>query len=262
MDSLDYLMGLIDEFYLEDYISDYYYIIRESVEPIFGIAKLLTLMDLILVLSIILFIRNRNFTIPALAKQAVNLYQFYAYCPLLYSANQMYLLMLMEFNLEFVFIFDSEGKKLLSKYYYPIEKKDSQKLEKTLFEKTRKTNSDIILFDNLVVVYKPVVDLFIYVVGGLDENEIMLVGVLNCFIDACSNLLKNQMEKRSLMDNLDTVLLVLDETIDDGVILETDSSVVCSRVAKLQESIPIADQTLSSVWKSAQDQLKRSSFFS
>ncbi|KAJ3325379.1 Coatomer subunit zeta-1 [Boothiomyces sp. JEL0866] len=263
----------MDYNYYLDYISslgfELDYRIFSIFQPVIQLLKYFTVMDVILVYSIVIFIRNRNFSLRSIAKQVIDMYQFYTYCPMLYAVNQTWLLLFSEFNLEYyafmikfylylqdrnhlilakykkisilknfkpkkaivmvktwcnltlksiksVFIFDSEGKKLLSKYYYPIEPKDAQKLEKNLFDKTRRTNSDIILFDNLVVVYKPVVDLFIYVVGGLDENEIMLVGVLNCFIDACSNLLKNQMEKRSLMDNLDTILLVLDETIDDG----------------------------------------------
>jgi hypothetical protein len=49
---------------------------------------------------------------------------------------------------------------------------------------------DILLYDNLLVLYKPVVDVFIYVIGGLDENEIMLQSVLTGFAEALSSGLK------------------------------------------------------------------------
>jgi hypothetical protein len=39
---------------------------------------------------------------------------------------------------------------------------------------------------------------------------------LNAFNDAVSMLLRNQVEKRALLENLDVVLLALDETIDNG----------------------------------------------
>jgi hypothetical protein len=63
-----------------------------------------------------------------------------------------------------------------------------------------------------------------------------------------------------LLDHLDIVLLTLDEIIDDGIILETDAGMVTSRVTKQaqEQSLPLADQTLSSVWKQAQEQLTRS----
>ena len=45
------------------------------------------------------------------------------------------------------------------------------------------------------------------------------------------------------------------------IILETDPSIISSRVAKANtdiSSLPIADQTLSQVWRQAQEQLTRS----
>ena len=45
------------------------------------------------------------------------------------------------------------------------------------------------------------------------------------------------------------------------IILETDPSIISARVSKANSdisSIPIADQTLSQVWKQAQEQLTRS----
>ena len=42
----------------------------------------------------------------------------------------------------------------------------------------------------MLVLYKPVVDVFIYVLGGLDENEIMLQSVLLGFVEAVSSGLK------------------------------------------------------------------------
>ncbi len=46
----------------------------------------------------------------------------------------------------------------------------------------------------------------------------MLSAALNSLIDALSLLLRNQLEKRAVLENLDMVLLCLDETIDDGCV--------------------------------------------
>ena len=79
----------------------------------------------------------------------------------------------------------------------------------------------------MIVLYKHVVDLFVYVLGYPDENEVMLAGVVQGFIDACNQLLKGQLEKRTLLESLDVVLLVLDETIDDGYgILHTSCYII------------------------------------
>lgn len=44
----------------------------------------------------------------------------------------------------------------------------------------------------------------------------MLHMALNSFYDALTVLLKNQIEKRAVLENYDLVMLCLDETIDDG----------------------------------------------
>jgi hypothetical protein len=44
----------------------------------------------------------------------------------------------------------------------------------------------------------------------------MLHSALSAFMDAIHLLLRNQVEKRALLENLDCVILCLDETIDDG----------------------------------------------
>lgn len=42
----------------------------------------------------------------------------------------------------------------------------------------------------MLVLYKPVVDVMVYVLGGLDENEIMLQSVLVGYVEALSSGLK------------------------------------------------------------------------
>lgn len=47
----------------------------------------------------------------------------------------------------------------------------------------------------------------------------MLQSALSAFMDAVHLLLRNQVEKRAVLENLDCVILCLDETIDDGCVL-------------------------------------------
>lgn len=75
---------------------------------------------------------------------------------------------------------------------------------------------DVILYDSHLALFKHSLDLIFYIIGPATENELMLAAALNAFSDALSMLLRNQVEKRSVLENLDMVLLCLDETIDDG----------------------------------------------
>ncbi len=68
--------------------------------------------------------------------------------------------------------------------------KDQKAFEKGLLEKTSKQTSDIILYDNRVVVFKMESDVMLYVVGGADENEILLFNVVLALRDSLTILLK------------------------------------------------------------------------
>lgn len=68
--------------------------------------------------------------------------------------------------------------------------KDQKSFEKGLLEKTAKQTSDVILYDNKVVVFKMESDIMLYVVGSADENEILLYNVVLALRDSLSILLK------------------------------------------------------------------------
>ena len=68
--------------------------------------------------------------------------------------------------------------------------KDQKKFEKGLLEKTSKQTSDVILYDNRIVVFKMEGDVMLYVVGAADENEILLYNALLALRDSLNILLK------------------------------------------------------------------------
>jgi hypothetical protein len=89
-------------------------------------------------------------------------------------------------------LLDGEGKRLLAKYYASEWRDpDEQKaFEKTLFEKTKKSTSEIALVDRHVVVYNAMNDVCLYLVGATEENELILSNALTTFCEALIQLLK------------------------------------------------------------------------
>ncbi|KAL7072899.1 hypothetical protein ACQ4LE_008193 [Meloidogyne hapla] len=85
-----------------------------------------------------------------------------------------------------ILILDQDGNRVLGKYFdqqnFSTEKEQSD-FEKNLYQKTHKANAEIILFDGFICVYRSNVDLFFYVIGSSNENELILQSVLNCFYD-------------------------------------------------------------------------------
>jgi len=117
-----------------------------------------------------------------------------------------------------ILILDNDGKRIICKYYdetFPTLK-DQHKFEESLFQKTHRANAEIIMHEGVTAVYKSNVDLFFYILGAQNENELMLMGVLTGLYDAISLILRRNIEKRTLLEHMDALLLVLEELVDGG----------------------------------------------
>ncbi|ESP02981.1 hypothetical protein LOTGIDRAFT_156936 [Lottia gigantea] len=162
------------------------------------------------------------------------------------------------YSIKALAILDNDGNRLLAKYYddtFPTAK-EQKNFEKNLFNKTHRANAEIIMFEGLTCVYKSNVDLFFYVIGSTQENELILGSVLNAMYDSISQILRKNVEKRALLENLDAVYLAVDEICDGGIILEADSIAIVHKVAIRNDDIPLGEQTVAQVLQSAKEQIK------
>jgi hypothetical protein len=159
-----------------------------------------------------------------------------------------------------VVLLDSDGNRILSKYYDDTFTgvKEQKTFEKNLFQKTQKANGEIIMLDGLTIVYRNSTDLYFYVIGSTSENELILVSVLNCLFDSISMVLRRNLEKKYLLEYMDSVILILDEIFDNGIILETDSNSIIQRICLKETEVPLGEQTVFDVFKMAKEQLKSS----
>lgn len=165
-----------------------------------------------------------------------------------------------------ILLLDSEGKRVAVKYFCDEWPNLAAKLafEKSVFSKTQRTNAraeaEIGMFDGYIVVYKFASDLHFYVTGGDDENELILATVLQGFFDAVSLLLRNNVDKKTVLENLDLIFLCLDEIVDGGIILETEANVIAGKVAMrgADADVPLSEQTISQALATAREHLARS----
>uniref|UniRef100_A0A1B6C7M1 Coatomer subunit zeta n=1 Tax=Clastoptera arizonana TaxID=38151 RepID=A0A1B6C7M1_9HEMI len=158
-----------------------------------------------------------------------------------------------------IIILNFDGKRVLSKYYDPTilsTIKEQKAFEKDLFNKTHRANAEIIMLNGLVCTYHSNVDLFFYVLGSSQENELIILSVLQCLYNSVNQILRKNVDEKTLFQNLDTIMLAIDEICDGGIILETDPNVIVQRVALRAEDIPLGEQTVGQVFQSAKEQLK------
>ena len=74
-------------------------------------------------------------------------------------------------------------------------------------------------------------DISIFVVGPEEDNELVISEVLDvlheCFDDAFTHVI----DRESLTNNMTAVILIIDELIDGGIIMSTESSTILSRIS-------------------------------
>jgi len=164
------------------------------------------------------------------------------------------------FCIKGLLILDQDGERIFAKYFNPPENlsnpKGQKAFEKTLHKKTNDANAEIIMLDGLTIVYRSSVDVFFYVIGSQQENELILVATLNTIFDAISLLTKKSVEKRTLLSSLDAVYLAMDEVCDSGIIIESDPETIFSRSSSKQDDLPLGDQTVAEVLQKAKEQIR------
>ncbi|ODV67656.1 snare-like protein [Hyphopichia burtonii NRRL Y-1933] len=148
-------------------------------------------------------------------------------------------------------ILDNKGSRLYAKYYQtkeneivsnPYKSLNQQlKFEEQLFSKINKVNQDIILYDNHLITYKQTNDVIIALVSSINENESLIYSLTNNLNEALSILLDNTLDKSTILEKYDLVSLCIDETIDDGIILEIDPSIIVSRVTNTPSNSAISN---------------------
>ncbi|XP_074117374.1 coatomer subunit zeta-2 isoform X3 [Sminthopsis crassicaudata] len=136
------------------------------------------------------------------------------------------------YTVKAIFILDNDGQRLLAKYYddtFPSIK-EQKAFEKNVFNKTNRTDSEIAFFGGMTIVYKSSIDLFLYVVGSSQENELMLMSVLTCLFDSLNHVLR--------------------------VILENDPQQVIQKVNFRVDDSGLSEQSVAQVLQSAKEQIK------
>ena len=84
-------------------------------------------------------------------------------------------------------------------------------------------DNDIMTVENYVAIFRCYVDMSIYILGEKDDNELILAMVLETVHECFDKVFKHSIERKSLINNMTAVILVIDELIDQGIVMATDS---------------------------------------
>lgn len=139
-------------------------------------------------------------------------------------------------TLKAIIILQTDGRRTLAQYY-DSNLNNSKQFERRLFAKTKtpKSKDEILVLDGVLVVHRFITDSHIYVVGGKNENPLVLDSVLNCLVEVIVNLSSNNTNSNTVLNNMTRIILALDEICDGGLILETNPDLVLQRITATNE---------------------------
>ncbi|RYE99010.1 MAG: hypothetical protein EOO41_01660 [Methanobacteriota archaeon] len=143
-------------------------------------------------------------------------------------------------------VLQGDGTRIAVKYFtreFSAGSSIAVEFEKKAARKARASGDrgevEVMLQDGYTIAYRSLGDVLFLVVGGTDENELILAAVVDALAAAVAAVIRGTVDKRAVHDNLELLLLCMDELVDGGVILELDPAAIESRVM-LRGAVPDA----------------------
>lgn len=130
-----------------------------------------------------------------------------------------------------VIIYSLTGTRIIGKYYDNIIAEDQlNNFENEIFSRgVEDQYGEVMQHESFIVVYRVLSDFIVFIVGSLKSNELLLSEVLNTIISALELVYKKKLSTKTLVNQIDLLYLLLDETIEHGFIFEGDPEIVAAR---------------------------------
>lgn len=129
------------------------------------------------------------------------------------------------------FLVYSGTTRILSQYFADIVPDNKKKeFEASIVEKTSEfMQSHVFIFEQYIVVFREINDLVLILVGGLQTNELIFDQLLETMCSAMTMIYKIP-NMENVVQQIEYMYFLIDETIDQGFVFEGTPSVVASRV--------------------------------
>ena len=166
-----------------------------------------------------------------------------------------------------VVVFEADSGKRIAASYYDggLRSREVQlKLEKELISKARTSSAmlasvgtgkvektkdakielppspemnEVVLIDEYVILLRLASDVLIAVIAREEQNDLLMADYLTTLHSCLTQIAGGSISAKKLFSRLDQVFLVIDESIEAGIIFETDPAVIVARIA-MHESTP------------------------
>ena len=81
-----------------------------------------------------------------------------------------------------------------------------------------------------MAIFRSYADFTIFVIGHQEDNELILGLMLDCVHECFDLIFRKDIGRRSLINNMSAVILVIDELCDAGIIMHLEPKVILKRI--------------------------------
>ena len=141
--------------------------------------------------------------------------------------------------IKFIIILDNNGKLIYAKYFIDKEQERQREFEKQLCFQVKNLNIsqdelDIFNIDDYNVFVKIIGEIAYFIGVNEDDNECLGYNFCKIFENCLGSITNDNFDRKKIFNNLDKIMLIIDEMVDNGLIINTDPDSI-EKLTSLQD---------------------------
>ena len=141
--------------------------------------------------------------------------------------------------IKFIIILDNNGKLIYGKYFIDKDQEKQREFEKQLCFQVKNLNIsqdelDIFNIDDYNVFVKIIGEIAYFIGVNEDDNECLGYNFCKIFENCLGNITNDNFDRKKIFNNLDKIMLIIDEMVDNGLIINTDPDSI-EKLTSLQD---------------------------
>ena len=142
---------------------------------------------------------------------------------------------------KFIIILDNSGKLIYSKYFTGKDQIKQREFEKQLCFQVKNLNIcqgelDIFSMDDYNIFVKIIGEIAYFIGLNEEDNECLGYNFCKLFENCLGNITNDNFERPKIFDNLEKIIVMIDEMLDNGLIVNTDSDSISKLICHQEET--------------------------
>ncbi|TBT99901.1 hypothetical protein CWI39_1853p0010 [Hamiltosporidium magnivora] len=129
------------------------------------------------------------------------------------------------YDVQSITVLDEDGNIIIERNY-----SRTQCDVNTIYKKIISEKSVITIIEDMLVIYKIVNNIIIFICLDSEKNDIFAEKLLDVFYNSLNYIISGSVNKESIVSKYDLVLVLLNNFIDEGMVIETETDVLTSKI--------------------------------